>query len=34
VFTEAVPMHGREDSVRLSVPPLGALVLVPERTQR
>jgi hypothetical protein len=27
-------MHGREDSVRLSVPPLGALVLVPERTQR
>ncbi|MFC0673401.1 1,4-alpha-glucan branching protein GlgB [Brachybacterium hainanense] len=31
VHAERVPMHGREHSVRLSVPPLGAVVLAPER---
>ncbi|UYG15986.1 1,4-alpha-glucan branching protein GlgB [Brachybacterium huguangmaarense] len=31
VDAEQVPMHGREHSVRLSVPPLGAVILVPER---
>ena len=31
VHAEALPQHGREHSVRLSVPPLGAVVLVPER---
>ncbi|MCL6423764.1 1,4-alpha-glucan branching protein GlgB [Brachybacterium sp. JHP9] len=31
VESEAVPMHGREHSVRLEVPPLGAVVLRPER---
>ncbi|GAB2545773.1 1,4-alpha-glucan branching protein GlgB [Brachybacterium huguangmaarense] len=31
VESERVPMHGREDSVRLNVPPLGAVVLAPER---
>ncbi|MGP9693271.1 1,4-alpha-glucan branching protein GlgB [Brachybacterium sp. AOP25-B2-12] len=32
VDAEKVPMHGREHSVRLSLPPLGAIVLAPERT--
>ncbi|MGO2772283.1 MAG: alpha amylase C-terminal domain-containing protein, partial [Brachybacterium tyrofermentans] len=31
VHAEALPQHGRDHSVRLSVPPLGAVVLVPER---
>jgi 1,4-alpha-glucan branching enzyme len=31
VEAEAVPMHGRSHSVRLTVPPLGALVLIPSR---
>ena len=31
VDAEQVPMNGRGHSVRLSVPPLGAVVLVPER---
>lgn len=31
VHAEQLPLHGREHSVRLSVPPLGAVVLVPER---
>ncbi|MEE1649740.1 1,4-alpha-glucan branching protein GlgB [Brachybacterium sp. J144] len=31
VHAEPVGMHGREHSVRLSVPPLGAVVLIPER---
>ncbi|EWS83025.1 1,4-alpha-glucan branching protein GlgB [Brachybacterium phenoliresistens] len=34
VRAEKLPMHGREASVRLSVPPLGAVVLAPERTVR
>ena len=31
VHAEPLPQHGREHSVRLSVPPLGAVVLVPAR---
>ena len=31
VHAEQLPLHGREHSVRLSVPPLAALILVPER---
>jgi len=31
VHAEPLPRHGREHSVRLSVPPLGAVILVPER---
>lgn len=31
VHAEQLPQHGRDFSVRLSVPPLGAVVLVPER---
>lgn len=31
VHAEPLPHHGREHSVRLSVPPLGAVILVPER---
>lgn len=31
VQAEQLPQHGREHSVRLSVPPLAAVVLVPER---
>jgi 1,4-alpha-glucan branching enzyme len=31
VHAEPLPLHGREHSVRLSVPPLGAVVLVPSR---
>ncbi|SLM93922.1 1,4-alpha-glucan branching protein GlgB [Brachybacterium nesterenkovii] len=31
VDVEAVPMHGRDHSVRLQVPPLGAVVLAPSR---
>lgn len=31
VHAESVPAHGREHSVRLAVPPLGAVVLVPAR---
>ena len=34
VHVEQVPMHGREHSVRLTVPPLGAVVLAPERLRR
>ena len=30
VHAEKLPQHGREHSVRLSVPPLGAVLLVPE----
>jgi 1,4-alpha-glucan branching enzyme len=30
---EAVPFHGFQQSVRLMLPPLGALVLVPERSE-
>ncbi|MDO5661688.1 MAG: 1,4-alpha-glucan branching protein GlgB [Brachybacterium sp.] len=30
VDAEPVPLHGREHSVRLSIPPLGAVVLTPE----
>ncbi len=29
LFTEAVPCHGREQSIRLFVPPLGAVILAP-----
>ncbi|MDN5899174.1 MAG: 1,4-alpha-glucan branching protein GlgB [Brachybacterium sp.] len=31
VHAEQLPLHGREHSVRLSVPPLAAVILVPER---
>ena len=31
VHAEQLPQHGRDFSVRLSVPPLGVVVLVPER---
>ncbi|WP_114855323.1 1,4-alpha-glucan branching protein GlgB [Brachybacterium sp. YJGR34] len=31
VHAEALPLHGRDHSVRLSVPPLAAVVLIPER---
>jgi hypothetical protein len=31
VETESVPCHGRDQSLRLRLPPLGALVLAPER---
>ncbi|WP_193104077.1 1,4-alpha-glucan branching protein GlgB [Brachybacterium sp. FME24] len=31
VHAEALPLHGRAHSVRLTVPPLGAVILVPER---
>ena len=34
VHVEQVPMHGREHSGRLTVPPLGAVVLAPERLRR
>src|SRR5699024_11543697 len=34
VHAEQLPLHGREHSVRLSVPPLAALILVPERQIR
>jgi 1,4-alpha-glucan branching enzyme len=30
VTTSAVPSHGRDHSLRLTVPPLGAVYLVPE----
>jgi 1,4-alpha-glucan branching enzyme len=32
VDTEAVPWHGQPQSIRLSLPPLSALVLIPART--
>lgn len=31
VHAEQLPLHGREHSVRLSLPPLGAVILVPSR---
>lgn len=31
VHAEQLPLHGREHSVRLAVPPLAAVILVPER---
>ena len=31
VHVEPVPMHGRDHSVRVAVPPLGGVILVPER---
>ena len=31
VHVEPVPMHGRQHSVRLAVPPLGAVILAPAR---
>ena len=31
VHSEPVPMHGRDHSVRVAVPPLGAVIFVPER---
>lgn len=34
VHAEPVPMHGFEHSVRLTVPPLAAVVLVPSRMRR
>lgn len=34
VHVEQVPMHGREHSVRLAVPPLGAVILAPERLRQ
>ncbi|MDN5685513.1 MAG: 1,4-alpha-glucan branching protein GlgB [Brachybacterium sp.] len=33
VHAEALPVHGREHSVRLSVPPLGAVLLAPARVR-
>ncbi|WP_010534932.1 1,4-alpha-glucan branching protein GlgB [Brachybacterium squillarum] len=34
VDAESLPQHGRDHSVRLAVPPLGAVVLTPERLQQ
>jgi hypothetical protein len=30
VQTESVPCHGRPQSIRLRLPPLGALILTPQ----